>query len=204
MRKRLLLWSTVLVVLASIGFAIIPFASALKPNVVARNNSTDYVTLSPIKAGEVQRVTVRGKTLFILRPSPEQWQSIHQMDGHVWNPELSAWNSQLKAFVYWGTGTRWGRMLFVIPSATEYSSYAANRSSEASPRIPLYPSPNWPGGYWSYDDVSYDYAGRAIKDANYSAEHFVLRVPDLETAHVELLAPEKLAVYFMPYMERSD
>lgn len=204
MRKRLLLWSTVLVILAGIGFAIIPFASALKPNVVARNNSTDYVTLSPIRAGEVQRVTVRGKTLFILRPSPEQWQGIHQMNGHVWNPELSAWNSQLKAFVYWGSSTLWGRMLFVMPSATEYSSYAATHQGETMPWERLYPNPRWLGGYWSYDDVSYDYAGRAIKDADYSAEGFELPVPDLETAHVELLAPEKLAVYFMPNMERSD
>jgi len=89
MRKRLLLWTTLLMMLAGIGCAMIPFGRAMNPNAESRNNFTYIVKLSPLKAGEFRQIDVNGRPLFVLSPSAEQWKSIHQMDSLVGDPHMS-------------------------------------------------------------------------------------------------------------------
>ena len=191
MRKRILLWTTVLLILVGIAGVITPFALALKPNPRGRNDDT-YVTTLVIKGirdGELQSVRVGNRNLFIFRPTPVQWQNIHRLDAHVWDPGMAAWNPQLGAFFYWGYGTLRPYTLIEEPVQGTHPK-----------RQPWEPGwepdrPLWQGGYIDIDrDMSYDYAGRAIRDLDYTYTGFSLDVPNLWPAQVEQISPEQIAV----------
>lgn len=196
MRKRLLLWTTLLLMLVGFSAALTPFARAFNPNARSRDNATILVDLPPLKTGELQRLQVNGRPLLILRPSAEQWQSIRQMDSHVWDKRMSSWNQELGAFLYWGISTRLGALVVEKP---------AGQSTLTEFWADSKPAPVWLGGYWDpmYDSC-YDYAGRTIHDAEYTYNGFNMNVPNLTPAHVELLGANKLAVLFYDKKRWTD
>jgi hypothetical protein len=107
----------------------------------------------------------------LLRPNQEQKESILLLDEHVWN-KTNRYNSELDIYVYWGYSTKWGCTLdHKEPQESLIKQWKNNAK--------------WYGGFWdNWCEVSYDYAGRAIKTwkhtfNGYTFQHENLKVPSV-------------------------
>ncbi|TAH45434.1 MAG: hypothetical protein EYC71_06465 [Gammaproteobacteria bacterium] len=154
--------------LLGIGLVTIPFLRSLSPSSSAKANASLVVQLSELQRGVLKVVENPYKPLFILRPSAEQLRAIESLDGHVWNTAQISYANEADVFIYWGISTRFG---------------CALQEKKASRSILLEFSDDgtWLGGYWDPAcQVSYDYAGRAIKSHRFSYNGYVAEVPNLE------------------------
>ncbi len=168
-RKRILVSS--IFALAFLGMVGIlhPFFESLGLSKKADNDSLISIEVKPLTLGELQIVDVKGKKLFLLKPSNAQLQSIQALNGHVWDANSHAFNEELGAFVYWGHSTKWGCPLELVPS-------------KESRLLAWEPAAQWLGGYWDQQcEVSYDFAGRAIKTYGFTRNGYKQKHPSLES-----------------------
>jgi Rieske Fe-S protein len=168
-KRRTLKITAAFVAVIGASFFAYPFASSLKPSAKAENESYVTVKLPTLEPGVVKRIKIRNNYLFLLRPNQEQIESISLLDGHVWD-KTTKYNNDLGLYVYWGHSTKWGCPL-------------ENKEPQESLILHWNINAKWLGGYWDgWCEVSYDYAGRAIKTweytyNGYTFQHENLKVP---------------------------
>lgn len=171
-RKKLLARTLILILLVGIGFVAYPFIASMGVSAKAKNDSLIQIEIPPLKEGIVSRVDVNGVQLFILRPNEEQSRSIKTLDDHVWNKEVTSFRHDLNAYVYWGMSTKWGCPLEPWPAQES----RIKRWDENA---------NWAGGFWDgHCEVSYDYAGRAIKTYRFTFNGYRAEHPNMDSPTV--------------------
>ncbi|MES9981634.1 MAG: hypothetical protein ABW107_23220, partial [Candidatus Thiodiazotropha sp. 6PLUC5] len=110
----------------------------------------------------------------------EQWDSIKYLNKHVWNKSNDSYIEALGLFIYWGHSTKFGSPLEHHPK------------NETIPPG-WWDDRKWMGGYWHpWDEISYDYAGRAIKTRihtynGYNADYPNLQVPKIRPSGTSLV-----------------
>lgn len=162
-----------------VGLAI-PFLGALAP---IRESTVDLeFTMLPV--GRPVVMDADGFPLIILKPNAEQLANIRALDVHVAEREYSTFRSEIGAFVYWGVSTkRVGCALLEV------------KPSQPSRLVEWRGDAIWLGGYWDpICEVSYDYAGRAIKSYEFSFNGFVGEYPNLNSPLVVKITGNKLKV----------
>ena len=170
-KRRILKVVTSLVAIVGMALFVYPFLSSLKPSEKAENNSYVTIELPLLETGTVKRITINNNYLFLLRPSREQKESISLLDSHVWD-KTRQFNKELGIYVHWGHSTKWGCAL-------------EHKEAQESLIAKWKQNTSWFGGYWDgWCEVSYDYAGRAIKTweytfNGYNFQHKNLKVPTL-------------------------
>lgn len=121
------------------------------PSAKALNDSIIAVPIPPLEPGVIYPLDVAGRTLFVLKPSQEQTAAIRALDLHVWDVSAPGYLPEEGMYAYWGYSPRWGCPLeHHPPQESMLLGWEANAK--------------WLGGYWDNRcEVSYDYAGRAIR-----------------------------------------
>lgn len=148
--------------LIGIFLSAYPFVASLRLSDKAKNDSVSTIEITELKPGAVYKYDVNGIPLFILKPDEEQTTSLAFLDSHVWEPNVNTFNHEIGAYVYWGVSTKWGCLL------AHYDQENGSTMTRWQPS-----ESKWFGGYWDYScEISYDYAGRAIKTYNYSYNGF--------------------------------
>ncbi len=171
-RKRVLRVMTKVMLLLGIGVAAYPFIASL--SVSERSEAENLVAFQAheLQTGVVHQYTIKGKLLYVLKPNELQRQSIRSLDAHVWNSHIRSYKPKQDLYVYWAHSTSWGCPL---QHKEPHASVLMQTSSTAE----------WLGGYWDVAcEVSYDYAGRAIKTRaytfnGYTDQHENLKTPDV-------------------------
>ena len=155
MRRKFLATVTFLIGLAGLAFACTPFIGSLQPNAKAKANEAlapKVIKLSQLKIGKPLVTEIRGWPLIVLKPSEEQKQSISELDEYVADPEIKSYFKEHDLYIYWGAGKK-GKYYCLA----KHQSYPRNEEHK------------WKGGYYTIPcDISYDYAGRAIQNREYS------------------------------------
>lgn len=167
-RRDLLRWIVTVMGLLGIGLATIPFFRSMSPSSSIKANAKFVVDLSDLRPGVLKIVETPVGPVFILRPNAEQLRSIASLDAHVWHPEQIAYSKEVDAFIYWGISTRFGCELL-------------EKKAPRSILTEFYDSGTWLGGYWDPAcEVSYDYAGRAIKNGEFTFNGYNMEYPNLD------------------------
>lgn len=165
-------------------FALQPFGRALSPTAAARSEAQAIIDLPALTPGQLVQVDVAGRPLFLFRPTAAQRAALASLDGEVWQTESRAWQASIAAYVYWGLSTRNGCRLEEIPSQATARSL---------------PEGEWLGGYWDARcEVSYDYAGRAIRNRRYSWNGYSREVANLAVPAVFEAVGERYLVSWSP------
>lgn len=162
-----------LLVLAS-GVVFVFFAS-LEPSARTRNDAEYTFPVSSLETGKVQAFSIGGRSLFILRPSAQQMESIRHLEVHVADKVITSYIPSLDAFVYFAESTKRGCQLQELPpQKSRFAEYIKDSI--------------WLGGYWDpICEVSYDYAGRAISTHNYTFNGYDAKFPNLKVPSVRLV-----------------
>jgi hypothetical protein len=170
-KRRFLKIVTIFVAILGVTFVAYPFALSLKPSAKAENDSYVTVKLPKLETGIVNKIKIHNSYLFLLRPNQEQNESISLLDDHVWD-KTKKYNSDLEVYVYWGHSTKWGCPL-------------ENKEPQESLILHWNKKAKWYGGYWdSWCEVSYDYAGRAIKTWEYTYNGYTFQHENLKAPTV--------------------
>lgn len=168
-RRRFLTLLVTVLALTGVGATSIAFIRSLGLTARTGHDSLALVDIPRLEPGEVYRLSILGQQLIALKPSDAQRASITSMDAHVWQPGIEAYNDALGAYVYWGYSTKWNCPL-------------EHKPPQVSVLFEWHNSAKWLGGYWDVGcEVSYDYAGRAIKTYDYSYNGYTGKYPNLQT-----------------------
>ena len=180
-RKHFLLATTQLLLLVGIAGAAYPFISTLNPTARAFNDAMTMMRLPELETGVIERINIQGNELFFLKPNQQQAEAINILDQHVWDASLKNYYEEYGFYAYWGYSMRFGCPLRHQPAQP---SQLIERDENAE----------WLGGYWHWTcEVSYDYAGRAIKTYRYTHNGFNPQYENLETPTIL----EKRGDYFL-------
>jgi Rieske Fe-S protein len=167
-RRTLKIVTTIAAIFGMASF-VYPFVASLKPSAKAESESYITLKLPALETGVVKIIPIKGNNLLLLLPSKEQIQSISILENHVWN-KTKKYDNELGGYVYWGHSTKWGCTL-------------EHKEPQESLLKEWEKDTKWLGGYWDgWCEVSYDYAGRAIKTwkhtyNGYTFQHENLKVP---------------------------
>ena len=152
--------------------AAYPFVASLGLSDRAKANSVVTIKVPELQRGKVLIVSVQGLPLVFLKPDIQQAESISLLNAHVWDINIKSYNKDLDAYVYWGLSTRYGCSL---SHHEQQGSRLKEWSNDAV----------WYGGYWDHScEVSYDYAGRAIKNHKYTFNGYTKQVENLQVPSV--------------------
>lgn len=159
-----------------------PFVAALSPSARALNDSLIVVALPSLEPGVVNTVDVGGKLLFVLKPNGEQVAAIRALDPYVSDLSINSYKKDIGAYVYWAYSSKWGCPL-------EHKSPQDSRIKEWDSKA------RWLGGYWDGQcEVSYDYAGRAIKTYQYTYNGYTWEAEGLRSPEISKTAGGKYVV----------
>lgn len=184
--------ATVAMACIGVTLAAIPFAGTLSYSERAKSHADVAFDLPKLEAGKVVVLRVDGRPLFVLRPSEDQRKSIAGLDEHVWDARHTAYDAELGAYVYWGLSTRWGCELREKPQGT--LRYYENQVKQ-----------RWSGGYWDpHCEVSYDYAGRAIRGIGYTFNGYAREVPNLAKPKFRVVGDKFDRVYLVNCKQRIE
>ena len=173
-RRRVLVSTVSAFALFGVAASAIPFVSSLAPSERAKDYAKFVFQIPKLEPGHLYTLQVNGRLLFILRPDQKQLESISQLESHVWDTTKGAYVNELDAFVYWGMSTRWGCDLQEKPAE---DSGLREWSVKAQ----------WLGGYWDPRcEVSYDYAGRALRRWEFSYNGYADELPNLRKPNVKI------------------
>ena len=180
--RNLLLSAFVGLSLVAIAMVSFTFIATLQPNAKAINERQVIIKLDELKTGEVIIKEFAGNRLFFLRPNSDQLKAIEDLDDHVWDTSLSNYDPTLDAYVYWGHSTKRGCGLDHKPPNDSALKHYREKA-------------NWLGGYWDLIcEVSYDYAGRAIKTYEYTFNGFTGEFPNLHKPNLEQISKTDFVV----------
>lgn len=171
-RKGILTLIVKIMLLVGLIFAAYPFVASLGVSDKAKNNSVNSIEVPELEEGKVTIVSVQGLPLFILKPTPQQAESIRRLNDHVWDANIKSFNEDIGGYVFWGLSTRWGCKL------SHHQQQVSRLKEWSADAI-------WLGGYWDQScEVSYDYAGRTIKTYEYTFNGFTGQFENLQTPSV--------------------
>ncbi|QSP94194.1 hypothetical protein LPB19_13490 [Marinobacter salinisoli] len=182
MKKILLRRILIFLSVSGLGFAFVPFLSSLAPPEAAKEEIKKIeLNISELKAGEVYSFTVQGRPVLVLKPSLEQEKSIELLNDHVWDRDHRSFGG---AYVFVGLSTsRKGPCLLEHKPAQESWLKSHDKDSK------------WYGGYWDHScEISYDYAGRAIKDYPYTFNGLDDRAENLSSPAVKFISDTVLEI----------
>jgi hypothetical protein len=164
-----------------------PFMASLAPSERAVNDSIAVITLPPLEPGTVYSTNVNGSVLFLLKPNQEQLEAIKALDAHVWEITSNSYKPELGIYAYWGHSPKWGCSL-------------QHQPPQESRLLEWDENAKWLGGYWDgWCEVSYDYAGRAIKTYRYTYNGYTWYPKSLRTPRV---FEESRGVYLVSIYQR--
>lgn len=171
-RKVLLTRLVKAMLLIGVFMAAYPFVASLGLSEKAKNNSVISIEVPKLESGKVTTVSVQGLPLIFLKPNINQLKSISLLDAHVWDDNIKSYNKDLDAYIYWGLSTR---RVCLLSHHEQQVSQLKEWSVDAT----------WFGGYWDPScEVSYDYAGRAIKTYEYTFNGYTMKVENLKKPSV--------------------
>jgi hypothetical protein len=155
-----------------IGFVAMGFVglASLRPSARAQAAALMELPLEKIVPGEVLRLdggVWGGDDILLLRPTDEQWQDLRALSPHMWDASCANYQPSIDAFVMKAQSTgRFPRELRVKPKERH-----PHRSD---------PQAMWLGGFVDDNyDYSYDFAGRAFREAEPSLTGLTTQVPRL-------------------------
>lgn len=169
MDSRKILTKTIFfMVFVSVASVVIVLTEALGPSARERANIVN-VELSSIEPGQVKLVG-NNFPVYVVAQTNEMLNDLGLMSDHVWDRRISTEYKTLtgdKYFIFYAVRKD-------VPSCLpkHYPKNKPNtyRTDEAT----------WLGGFWDMcRDLSYDYAGRAIEDIQYSYINFSRKMPNL-------------------------
>ncbi len=164
-------------------FALLPFGRSLSPGAAARSEAQALITLPLLRPGQLAQIEVAGRPLFLFRPTAAQRSALDRLDSEVWQSESRAWQQSIGAYVYWGLSTGNACRLEEVPA----QAAAVPSGGE------------WLGGYWDARcEISYDYAGRAIRNPRYSWNGYSRDVANLAVPAVFEAVGERYLVSAAP------
>lgn len=160
-----------------VGMAAALFGS-LRPSAWAVAADEVELPIAQLVAGRIFRLSVRGRPVLLLRPTPGQMRSVRRMNRHVWDASLASFKPEIGAFVYAGMDTRLGcELMQVEPGESTLVKYLEpGRDAE------------WVGGYVDHCHfaASYDLAGRAIRTRSMTYSGFDAELRNLDTYDVRI------------------
>lgn len=167
--------------LLGLGLLLYPFLASMGPSAAPRTEYVKEIDLTELTEGEVHSYLIGRQQILIMKPTPDQLESLERLNEHVWDKEYASFDGVF-VLVGFSTGKRGPCLLKHIPKQksqlVEYDSRA-----------------KWHGGYSDTNcEVSYDYAGRAIKEYMYTYNGFVERLRNLEVPDVKLKSKKLLVV----------
>ena len=163
----------------------IVFLDAAFPDNPENFPASVVIDISGFAIGEPQIVEFSlSRPLMILRANRVQLDSLAVLEPHVWEPDVDARMLSNRIFVHWALSTgKFGgcRLTHVRPARP-----LATKTQDAD---------GWLGGYWgSGCDASYDYAGRAIKNRQYSYGDYVGRSQSLRAPIMTIVDKDRISI----------
>jgi hypothetical protein len=159
MKKSILLKIVVVLSLALIAAVAYALTSYISPSTHINPATALYIDLKQVEAGKVQTLDHPRGTIFALRPSAVQWNTIKTLDAHVSTANdkaLSNFYAPANMFVYWARDPNRDCPLEHFPAAETLNNVQGDGR-------------RWLGGFAHPTcEISYDYAGRAIANADFS------------------------------------
>lgn len=153
-------------------FSAFPFIKSLSIGPKANNASLVTIDIPQLTEGHLKEIEINGLNLYLLKPSQEQTDAIQRLNTHVWNSRIDSFNRELGAYIYWGHSTKFGCPLELKPP-------------QESPILRWSKNAKWLGGYLDWRcEVSYDYAGRAIKTYEHTFNGYAAEFPNLDTPRI--------------------
>lgn len=149
-----------------------PFVASLSLSDKAKHDSIVTIQIPQLIPGVINEILVNGIPLIVVKPDEKQTQHLGVLDSHVWDKSFTSFNKELGAHIYWGLSSRRGCLLSHKP--------------EGKSNITEWSEDNvWYGGFWDYScEVSYDYAGRAMKTYSYTFNGFTGQFENLSTPSI--------------------
>ena len=171
-RKAALSLTVCSIAFIGVIFSAFPFVKSLSIGPKANNASLVTIDIPQLTVGHLKEMEINGINLYLLKPSKEQVEAIQSLNTHVWNSSINSFNSELGAYVYWGHSTKFGCPLELKPA-------------QESPILHWSQKAEWLGGYWDWRcEVSYDYAGRAIKTYEHTFNGYAAEFPNLDIPRI--------------------
>ena len=143
--RRWLLAAAMLAFLgAAVAFVTI-FNGSEPPREQALNTEFPLAEMDSLAPGQQGLVIVAGNPLFLFRPTAEAWSDLEALRQFT-NSDIASYNDTYDVFAYWGVSTYLGCLVLHVPKGDQDAHE------------------QWLGGYRDpCHDVSYDYAGRALR-----------------------------------------
>ncbi|MDC7824808.1 hypothetical protein PQS90_06590 [Pseudomonas sp. BLCC-B13] len=171
-RKTVLSLTVCSIAFIGIIFSAFPFIKSLSIGPKANNASLVSIDIPQLTTGHLKEIEINGLKLYLLKPSKEQAEAIKKLNAHVWDSSINSFNNELGAYVYWGHSTKFGCPLELKPP-------------QESPILQWSQKAEWLGGFWDWRcEVSYDYAGRAIKTYEHTFNGYTAEFPNLENPRI--------------------
>ena len=179
-RKKTLKLTILVLVLFGMVISALPFIFSLSPNASSKQDVNIEIFIKDLDEGIVYRYELGRKLILVLKPTKIQLESVRNLDDHVWDKSYSDFNG---VFVLIGhsTSTKGGCGLSHYPK--DVSRLSNTKDAE------------WNGGYWDVAcEVSYDYAGRAIKTYEKTYNGYIAQVKNLGVPIVSVLHNKKIVI----------
>lgn len=179
-RKKYLRNVVLVLAIIGFGFSLYPLFVSMKPGSTSNQDGKMSLLIDDLEVGAVYRYELGGKLILVLKPSEEQLSSIQSLDKHVWDRSYGAF---IGVFVFLGHST------------SEKGGCGLSHYPRHASRLSNSENAEWLGGYWDVScEVSYDYAGRAIKTYEKTYNGFNPKVRNLDSPSVEVVSSKKIIV----------
>lgn len=157
-RKKFLTRAVVVLLLGGFASVIFVFGASMNPSAKARAVLVK-IDVSNMQPGDV-KVTSTDLPIAVVAQSSQILADLAQLDAHVWNPQISTEYTS-------NDGKRF--FIFVPLSARAGQRCLVKHVDKSEPNPGRRADNTWLGGFWDPCwDASFDYAGRAIKNPQYS------------------------------------
>ena len=185
MSKKVILTKAVaLLSVIGVSCLLVVLVSALGPSAREKSKIVS-INLSGIAPGQVKMVKA-SLPLYIVSPTDEMLGDLDILSDHVWDRKISTeytMSNGTRYFIFYGVQKVVPSCLPKLYKKDEPNSYRAD-------------SAMWLGGFWDLcRDVSYDYAGRTIRDIQYAYINFSRKLPNLPPVIGIRDDGEKLSLY---------
>lgn len=173
-RRNLISLASAFAILTILGIGYFLLAS-LAPTEAVKDGLEVVITPPPLVAGELQTIKVGNRNLFVLRPNGQQREAIRTLDGFVYEKQTTSYSSEIAAYAFWGVSSR--------NPYCELQHYGV----QPSRLLDAVPNALWLGGFWDPNcEVSYDYAGRAITQHEFTFNGYNVPFPNLKPAQIRV------------------
>jgi len=99
-KKSLLVFAIVAISLVGLMMTAYIFIMSLSPSSKAENEALVVVDIPELKSGIVNKIDIKGHTLFVLKPNDEQIASISALNLHVWSVNSQTYHEKFGVYVY--------------------------------------------------------------------------------------------------------